>query len=106
LYVGNLPWDTTEDKLRTLFADYGAVSRVKVVCDHVTGRPRGFGFVTMDNVQAAQRAIQHLNGMLYRHRNLVVSEATSPTRGQRPPRSPNAAVRPPQDRAFDRYERD
>ena len=49
IYVGNLSFDTTEDSLRTLFTQHGAVESAKLISDRDTGRPRGFGFVEMSN---------------------------------------------------------
>jgi len=74
LYVGNLSFDTTEDSLRSLFAQHGAVQSAKVVSDRDTGRPRGFGFVEMSNADASQ-AMQALNGKEFEGRALKVNEA-------------------------------
>lgn len=72
IFVGNLPWATTEDDLRNLFAPYGEVHRARVVTDRETGRSRGFGFVDM-NAEDAQRAIAELNGGVYGGRPLTVN---------------------------------
>jgi RNA recognition motif-containing protein len=74
IYVGNLPFSATEDDLRTHFSQYGAVHSVKLINDRETGRPRGFGFVEMDQ-SAAQAAIQALNGKEMGGRALRVNEA-------------------------------
>lgn len=74
IYVGNLPFSATEDEVRDLFAEYGEVERVQLINDRETGRPRGFGFVTM-GADAAAKAIQALNGMEMGGRNLRINEA-------------------------------
>jgi len=83
IYVGNLPFSANEDDVRGLFQQYGSVEDVSLVSDRETGRPRGFGFVEMDN-QGAGAAIQALDGMEYGGRNLRVNEARP--REERPPR--------------------
>lgn len=83
IYVGNLPFSASEDDVRSLFTEYGSVEDVSLVSDRETGRPRGFGFVEMDN-QGANAAIQALDGMEYGGRNLRVNEARP--REERPPR--------------------
>ena len=75
IYVGNLPWSTTTDDLYAMFQQYGAVTRAQVVTDRETGRSRGFGFVEMASKEEASKAIEMLNGRLFRDRNLVVDEA-------------------------------
>ena len=74
LYVGNLPFSTTEAELRDLFARHGAVESVKVITDRETGRPRGFAFVEMD-ATAASEAIRALDGTDLGGRSLRVNEA-------------------------------
>jgi RNA recognition motif-containing protein len=74
LFVGNLSFDTTEDSLRTLFAQHGTVESVKLISDRDTGRPRGFGFIEMSNSDAS-RAMQALNGQDFEGRSLKVNEA-------------------------------
>lgn len=75
IYVGNLPWSTTEDELRDTFAAYGSVSSVAIIKDRNTGRSRGFGFVEMDSPDEAQAAINGLNGAEMGGRDLKVNEA-------------------------------
>ncbi len=75
IYVGNMPYSMGEDELRDLFANYGAVSRVRLVMDRDSGRPKGFGFVEMDNANEAQAAIEAINGTKQGGRELVVNEA-------------------------------
>ncbi len=78
IYVGNLSFDTTEDSLRTTFAEYGDVEDVAVITDRDTGRPRGFAFVTMSD-SAARAAIDALNGKELDGRTLNVNEARAKT---------------------------
>lgn len=75
LFVGNLSFQATEDDLRELFAQAGTVETVRIITDQFTGRPRGFGFVEMATKEEAAKAIELLNGRLFRDRNLVVDEA-------------------------------
>ncbi len=74
IYVGNLPFTTSEEELRQLFGQYGNVSGVDLITDRETGRPRGFGFVEMD-AEAAGEAIRALDGSDLGGRNLRVNEA-------------------------------
>jgi len=76
LFVGNLSWSTTEESLRTAFGQGGLdVKDVHIVTDRETGRSRGFGFVEMGSVEAAQAAIQNLNGAQIDGRTIRVNEA-------------------------------
>lgn len=75
IYVGNLPWQTTDDELYQLFAQYGAVAKSQVVMDRDTGRSRGFGFVEMVNEAEANAAIDALNNSDYNGRPLTVNIA-------------------------------
>ena len=75
MYVGNLAWSVTKADLEGLFGGYGAVRSVEVIMDRETGRSRGFGFVEMDSQEAAQQAMQALNGSDFQGRNLTVNEA-------------------------------
>ena len=82
LFVGNLSFQATEEDLRELFAQAGTVESVRIVTDQFTGRPRGFGFVEMSTKEEAAKAVEMLNGRLFRDRNLVVDEARpQPQRG-------------------------
>jgi RNA recognition motif-containing protein len=74
MYVGNLPFDATEDAVRALFAAHGTVEKLSLITDRDTGRPRGFGFVEMSNADAT-RAMQALNGKDFSGRALKVNEA-------------------------------
>jgi RNA recognition motif-containing protein len=89
LYVGNLPFDATEDSVRALFAAHGTVEKLSLITDRDTGRPRGFGFVEMSNSDAT-RAMQALNGKDFGGRALKINEAQDRAGGGggggRPPR--------------------
>ena len=89
LFVGGLPFATSNDQLRDLFAEIGEVASATVVTDRDTGRSRGFGFVEMATVEAAEEAINRLNGRDYEGRRLQVEKAkASPAGGGgRPARS-------------------
>lgn len=75
IYVGNLPFQTTQDDLQNLFAAYGAVAKVNLIMDRMTGRSRGFGFVEMPDEGAAQAAIAALDGSDLEGRPLTVNVA-------------------------------
>lgn len=85
IYVGNLPYTAAENELQDLFAQYGPVTNVELLMDKFTGRPRGFGFVTMETNEGAQAAIQALNGSDLGGRAITVNEARP--REERAPRS-------------------
>lgn len=74
IYVGNLPFTTTEDELRDLFADFGTVHEARLMMDRDTGRPRGFAFVQMEDADA-DAAIRALNGRDMGGRTLRINEA-------------------------------
>ena len=75
LYVGNLSYDTTEEELRTLFAQAGTVTSVNLIKDRGTGRSKGFGFIEMDNQSELENAIQMFNGYSLGDRELTVNIA-------------------------------
>ena len=82
LYVGNLPFSATESEVQDLFAQHGEVHSVNLITDRETGRPRGFGFVEMDQ-EAAEAAKSALDGTMFGERNLRVNDAVEPRkRGQ------------------------
>jgi RNA recognition motif-containing protein len=81
IYVGNLPFTTTDEELRTLFSQHGTVESVSLPTDRETGRPRGFAFVEMSQADAA-RAIQSLNGKDLGGRPLRVNEAEDKPRAR------------------------
>jgi cold-inducible RNA-binding protein len=75
LYVGNLPYETSQEQIRELFAQAGEVTEVTLITDRETGRPKGFGFVEMATVEAGREAIKRFNGYAIGERSLNVSEA-------------------------------
>ncbi len=75
LYVGNLPYNTTDADLRDAFSQAGTVSEAVVISDKMSGRSKGFGFVTMSTDEEAQKAIELFNGKDFGGRNIVVNEA-------------------------------
>ncbi len=82
LYVGNLPFGVEETEVRELFSQNNrTVSEVKLITDRDTGRPRGFGFVEMENSEDAQAAVTELDGHELQGRKLTVNEARERTGG-------------------------
>lgn len=81
IYVGNLPFSSTEDELRDVFGQHGDVESVAVITDRDTGRPRGFAFVEMADADSAANAIKALDGSELGGRNLRVNEAEDKRRG-------------------------
>ena len=75
VYVGNMSFDTTEDRLRALFEAHGEVTSVNIITDRYSGRPRGFGFVEMATEDAANAAIAALDGQSVDGRELKVNMA-------------------------------
>lgn len=85
LFVGNLSFKVTEDDLSAVFSDYGEVMEVRIINDRETGRPRGFGFVTMASKEEADKAIEGLNKREIEGRALTVNIARP--REERSPRN-------------------
>ncbi len=81
LYVGNLPFQTTDSDLRAMFEPHGQVTSSSIVMDRETGRSRGFGFIEMANDDEARAAITALHGMKNGGRDLTVNEARPKTEG-------------------------
>ena len=75
LFVGNISFNTTENDLQDAFAAHGTVTDANLMVDRMSGRPRGFGFVTMSTPEEAQKAIQAMNGASLDGRNLTVNLA-------------------------------
>ena len=93
IYVGNLPYNATEDEVREAFSEYGQVTSVALIKDKVTGQPRGFGFVEMPDADEAQSAIEAMNGRDFKNRSLVVNPARP--REERSDRRSGGQGRPP-----------
>jgi RNA recognition motif-containing protein len=79
LFVGNISFNTTENDLQDAFAAHGTVVETNLMVDRASGRPRGFGFVTMSTPEEAQAAISAMNGANLDGRNLTVNEARPKT---------------------------
>lgn len=75
IYVGNLPFSTSNEDLEEVFAEYGTVTSAKIIRDKFTDRSRGFGFVEMENDDEADKAISSLNGSEMEGRTLKIDEA-------------------------------
>ena len=75
LFVGNISFNTTENDLQDAFAAHGTVLEANLMMDRMSGRPRGFGFVTMSTPEEAQKAIEAMNGAVLDGRNLTVNIA-------------------------------
>ena len=87
LFVGNIPYSTTEEELRSAFAPSGLVKSVRLITDFDTGRSKGYAFVEMSSPDEAAKAIKDLNNYNMGGRALVVSEARSRSQGSRPTRN-------------------
>ncbi len=84
IYVGNLAWSASEQELADSFGEYGTVEKATIIVDRDSGRSRGFGFVTMNDNEQGNAAIEALNGIELGGRALKVNEARP--REERPPR--------------------
>jgi RNA recognition motif-containing protein len=87
IYVGNLSWETSDQDLSDAFGAYGNVEKASIISDRDSGRSKGFGFVTMNDDDEANKAIEGMNGTEMGGRNLKVNEAKP--REDRPPRKDN-----------------
>ena len=87
IYVGNLSWSMTDDDLSNLFTQYGSVTSAKILKDKMNGRSKGFGFVEMEDEEAAKTAIANLNETEVQGRKLIVNESQPRQEGDRPKRS-------------------
>ena len=83
IYVGNLAYKTTDDDLRELFSAHGEVTSARVVTDRISGQSKGFGFVEMPDREAAQKAIDAINGNEFQGRALRVNESQPKPREER-----------------------
>lgn len=88
IYVSNLGFDIQNEDLNSIFTPYGEVSSAKIITDRVTGRSRGFGFVEMPNDEAANKAIDELNGGTIEGRTISVTIAKPKEGGFRNAKSP------------------
>lgn len=86
IYVGNLSFDATEADVKQTFEAFGQVSKVSIIKDRMTGKPRGFAFVEMEDSAGGQAAISGLDGTTMMGRTLKVNEARPQERSARPPR--------------------
>lgn len=86
IYVGNLPYNVTEDELRNMFGAYGDVSSANIITDKYSGESKGFGFVEMPRQSDAEEAIKALNGSSVKGRSIKVNQARP--RNERPARGP------------------
>lgn len=86
IYIGNLPFTSTEADLKDVFGRHGAVESVSIIMDRETGRPRGFAFVEMEEASAADAAIRALDGSNLGGRSIKVNEAQGGQGGARPNR--------------------
>jgi RNA recognition motif-containing protein len=75
IYVGNLPWSTSEQDLVDAFGAFGKVEKASIISDRASGRSKGFGFVTMEDNEEGNKAIEGMNGTERGGRNLKVNEA-------------------------------
>ena len=87
IYVGNLPWSTSDQDLSDAFSSFGNVEKASIITDRNSGRSKGFGFVTMNDADEANKAIEAMNGSDFGGRPLKVNEARP--REDRPPRQSN-----------------
>lgn len=87
IYVGNLSWTMTDDDLMNLFTEHGSVTSAKILKDKMNGRSKGFGFVEMEDDEAAKAAIAALNETEVQGRKLIVNESQPRAEGDRPKRS-------------------
>jgi RNA recognition motif-containing protein len=94
LFVGNLPYDATEDDLRQHFSSVGNLSYVFIPLDRETGKKRGFAFVEFANAQQAQEAIRQFNNQPFKGRPLAVNEARARDASPRPPTGAGGGFRP------------
>jgi RNA recognition motif-containing protein len=80
LYVGGIPYSSTEETIKEFFSQAGQVDSVRIILDRMTGRSRGFGFVEMADEDGARKAIEMFDGKEFEGRTLVVNEARSEER--------------------------
>lgn len=86
IYIGNLPYQSSEGDIESLLAGYGAIVSVRIIKDRETGRSKGFGFAEFESADAMNKAIDDLNGQDYQGRNLRVNVAEDKPRSSGGPR--------------------
>lgn len=86
IYLGNLSFDSTEEKINQKFSEFGEVTSVRVITDAYSGKSKGFCFIEMPNQKEAENAIKELNESSFDGRNILVNEARP--RGEKPARRP------------------
>lgn len=86
IFIAGLSYAINDADLKDLFNEYGEIASAKVITDRETGRSKGYGFVEIEDEEAAKKAIEELNGAEYDGRTISVSEARPRTEGARPPR--------------------
>jgi RNA recognition motif-containing protein len=84
MYIGNLPYNVSEDEIRTMFSEYGVVDSIKLITDKFSGQSKGFGFIEMSNNSEADKAIKALNKTNVKGRDIKVNQAEP--QGKRPQR--------------------
>ncbi|MFZ4713364.1 MAG: RNA recognition motif domain-containing protein [Bacteriovoracaceae bacterium] len=87
LFIGGLSWNTNNDSLKTAFSKFGETTECKVVVDKITGKSKGFGFVSFENQDQATAALEGMNNQMLDGRTIKVDYATEKPAGDRPPRT-------------------
>lgn len=106
IYVGSIPFKWKDKDLETLFEEYGEVNSAKIVIDKITRQNKGFGFVSMDDDEAAMKAIDRLNGSEHEGRQIVVNASLPKVEIRKPQRSsPNKPPRAPMDFKSDKHKK-
>lgn len=83
LFIGSLPYNITESELSDLCSQFGTVVKAHLVLDHLSGQPKGFGFVEMSNRSEGHKAMEGLNGKQFKHRTLICNEAKATPKKRR-----------------------
>ena len=83
LFIGNLPYDTTDSDLQSLFSQYGEVVDINIIIDNYSGRSKGFAFVEMSTRGEGHKAMETLNNMRFKNKDLVCNEAIPKKKGRR-----------------------